>query len=119
MLGNRRAAMTSARKASIVLLSGNSLCHNPRVMKEAAAFAHAGYDVQVLGMWLDPTLKARDLILLQDAPFRFVPAIDCTLLGFGSAAEHVLRRARRKSANLLHSLTGRESTGQLGFASNG
>jgi len=35
--------MTSARKASIVLLSGNSLCHNPRVMKEAAAFAHAGY----------------------------------------------------------------------------
>jgi glycosyltransferase involved in cell wall biosynthesis len=107
--------MTSARKSNIVLLSGNSLCHNPRVMKEAAALARAGYDVQVLGMWLDPTLKTRDLELVENAPFRFVPVLDCTLPGFGAVVADFLRRARRKSANVLHALTGRESPSQLGF----
>ena len=107
--------MTCARKSRIVLLSGNSLCHNPRVMKEATALACAGYDVQVLGIWLDPSLKARDLHLLQSAPFRFVPVLDCTHPGFGAEVAHVLRRVRRKSANVLYALTGQESSIQLGF----
>src|SRR5262249_24874953 len=62
------------RRSTIVLLSGNGLCNNPRVIKEAAALAGAGHEVHVLGLWLDPALKARGLRLLAGAPVRFVPA---------------------------------------------
>ena len=33
----------------VVLPSGNPLCHNPRVVKEAEALASAGHEVEVLG----------------------------------------------------------------------
>jgi hypothetical protein len=49
---------------SIVLLTGNHLCHNPRAMKEASALARAGFEVEVLGGWYNASLKARDLDLL-------------------------------------------------------
>jgi len=110
--------MTRVRRSTIVLLSGNGLCGNPRVIKEAAALARAGHEVHVLGLWLDPALKARDLRLLEGAPFRFVPALDCTLPGMRRAATHFVRRARRKAAHALHALTGRESAHQLGLGMN-
>lgn len=110
------AAMTCGRRgASIVLLSGNSLCHNPRVFKAAGALALAGYDVQVLGAWLEPEFKARDKMLIAGALFRFVPVLDCTLPGFPAAAAQIFRRARRKAANVLHGLTGLEGAHQLGL----
>jgi glycosyltransferase involved in cell wall biosynthesis len=108
--------MTYARGASIVLLTGSSLCHNPRVFKAAGALARAGHDVQVLGAWLDPDLKARDLPLIVDAPFRFVPVLDSTVPGLRDTAAQFLRRVRRKAVNARHAMTGWESPHQLGFA---
>jgi hypothetical protein len=37
----------------VVILTGNQFCNNPRVIKEAGTLARAGYDVTVLGAWLD------------------------------------------------------------------
>jgi glycosyltransferase involved in cell wall biosynthesis len=95
----------------IVLISGNSLCHNPRVMKAATTLARNGYDVHVLGAWLEADLKARDQAMLEHAPFRFEPVFDATLPG----SAHTLRRARRKAANTMYRLTGWQSRDQLGY----
>ena len=108
--------MSSARQARIVLLSGNSLSHNPRVLKAAGALARAGHDVTVLGAWLDADLKAQDQRVLQRAPFRFVPVLDATQADWRETAAQFVRRARRKTAHLVHRVAGRESPIQLGDA---
>jgi glycosyltransferase involved in cell wall biosynthesis len=110
--GGRGVGMSPSR---IVLISGNSLCHNPRVMKAATTLARNGYDVHVLGVWLDADLKARDQAMLAQAPFRFEPVFDATLPGIWRTAAHTLRRARRKAANTAYALTGWQSRDQLGY----
>lgn len=107
--------MVLTRRARIVLLTGSSLCHNPRAFKSASALARAGYDVDVLGAWLDPELKERDRPLIAQAPFRFVPVLDLTRSGVLSTAARLWRRARRKMAGIMHRMTGWESPHQLGF----
>jgi glycosyltransferase involved in cell wall biosynthesis len=98
----------------IVLLTGNSLCHNPRAMKEATALARAGYGVDVLGAWLDPEFKARDEHLLKQLPFRFTPVIDVTVPGARAGLARLVQRARRKTAQLTYDLTGVQNPLQLG-----
>jgi glycosyltransferase involved in cell wall biosynthesis len=110
--GGRSAGMNPSR---IVLISGSSLCHNPRVMKAATTLARSGYDVHVLGAWLEPDLKARDQAILEEVPFRFEPVFDVTLPGLHHTATHMLRRARRRAANTFYGLTGWQSRDQLGF----
>ncbi len=107
--------MSGRDRARIVLISGNSLCHNPRVMKAATTLARHGYDVHVLGAWLDADLKALDRAMLAQAPFSFEPVFDATLPGLSGAAAHTLRRARRKAANTVYGLTGWQSRDQLGY----
>jgi hypothetical protein len=107
--------MNRGRKARIVLLTANSLCHNPRALKEAATLARAGYEVSVLGAWHDPAFKARDLRLIEALPVQFVPVLDLTLPGWRSEASRFARRAARKAAHLAHHLTGRPFSLQLGF----
>jgi hypothetical protein len=113
--GHRRDAIAGVRKSRIVLLTGNSLCHNPRVLKEASALARAGHEVQVLGSWLDANFKARDLALLERASFKFVPVIDFTLPGIGHEVARFVRRAGRRAANDIYRWTGRQNPLQLGF----
>lgn len=108
--------MTRTRQASVVLLSGNSLSHNPRVLKAAGALARAGHDVTVLGAWRDADLKAQDQRALQHAPFRFVPVLDVTLSNWRQTAAQLLRRSRRKAARLVHRVIRRETPAQLGDA---
>ncbi len=108
--------MTRARRARVAVLSGSSLCHNPRVLKAAGTLARAGHDVVVLGGWLDADVKAQDQRLLPSAPFRFVPVLDAAQSGWRAAAPKFLRRARRKAAHLAHRAIGRESPEQLGYA---
>jgi len=108
--------MTVAQRARIVLLSGNSLSHNPRVLKAAGTLARAGHDVTVLGAWLDADLKAQDRRVLEHAPFHFVPVLDATQSSLRETMAQLLRRARRKAAHLVHRVAGRESLGQLGYA---
>jgi hypothetical protein len=95
----------------IVILTGNSLCHNPRVIKEAAALAAAGFDVEILGAWLDAGLKARDLELLQGTSFRFTPVLDATVQKISWWPS----RALVKAAHVWHQSTGSESHWQLGY----
>jgi glycosyltransferase involved in cell wall biosynthesis len=113
--GGRSAGMSGRHPSRIVLISGSSLCHNPRVMKAATTLARSGYDVHVLGAWLEADLKARDQAMLVQAPFRFEPVFDATLPGLHHAAMHALRRARRKSANTVYALTRWQSRDQLGY----
>jgi glycosyltransferase involved in cell wall biosynthesis len=113
--GGRSAGMSGRRQSRIVLISGSSLCHNPRVVKAATTLAHGGYDVHVLGAWLEADLKARDQAMIEQAPFRFEPVLDVTLPGLHRTATHTLRRARRKAANTVYGLTGWQSRDQLGY----
>ncbi len=98
-------------KQSIVILTGNSLCHNPRVIKEATALAAAGFVVEVLGAWTNPELKARDQALLARLPFRFTSVLDATL----DKLAWLKCRLRVKMAKVLHERTGRETAWQLGY----
>ncbi len=94
----------------IVILSGNHLCHNPRVIKEASTLADVGYEVQVLGAWFDPELKSRDQALLYRASFRFRPVVDFT----SNNSARLISRVKSKVARLAHQSLGLESQWQLG-----
>lgn len=98
--------------ANIILLSGNHLCHNPRVIKVAATLATAGYNVTVLGGWFDPALKERDRKLQASLPFKFAPVIDSTT----SSAQRFGLRVRGKLGALAHDIGHIENRWQLGYA---
>ena len=98
----------------VVLLTGNHLCHNPRVMKEATALAGAGWDVEVLGAWTDASLKARDIELSRALPFRFTPVLDLSAPGLLEKAKRLGLRLRGKAAQLLYRFAGLSSRWQLG-----
>jgi glycosyltransferase involved in cell wall biosynthesis len=108
--------MKCGQKPIIALLTGNSLCHNPRAVKEASALARAGYRVCVLGAWADPDFKARDQRLIEDLPFAFIPVFDLTAPGPHNAISRFGWRAGRRAAGAWYGLTGWQSPRQLGFA---
>lgn len=99
----------------IVLLTGSSLCHNPRALKEAGALARAGHRVTVLGAWYDAGFKARDQRLVGELPFDFVPVLDATLGGTGEVAQ-LARRSATKAAQVAYSVTGWQSPRLLGLS---
>jgi glycosyltransferase involved in cell wall biosynthesis len=100
---------------NIIVLTGNHLCNNPRVIKEGTTLANAGYTVTVIGAWFDAGLKARDLEMQGSLPFSFKPAIDGT--------ENVPRRLRlrlsAKIGSIAHRLLRFENRSQLGYAYSG
>lgn len=102
------------QSCTIVLLTGSCLCHNPRALKEATALSRAGHQVEVLGAWFDPALKARDLQLLAGLPFTFTPVIDATRTGPRATTLRFAQRAGRKAAQLAHDALGWENARQLG-----
>ena len=111
-LGLCEDAIVPKMDTNIVILTGNHLCNNPRVIKEGTTLANAGYSVKVVGAWFDPSLKARDLEILKSLPFNFKPAVDST--------ENVMRRfrlrARVKVGAIAHRFAGFENRIQLGYA---
>lgn len=64
------------RTRRAVLLTGNVLCNNPRVIKEADALSDAGWDVEVLGAWLSDAFVARDTALMATRSWRFTPVLE-------------------------------------------
>lgn len=56
--------------ARILVVTNGPLCRNPRVVKEATALGHAGYDVTVLTVRNHAPSEPYDLELLRTAPFR-------------------------------------------------
>src|SRR5437588_1047654 len=107
--------MNYGPKSKIVLLTGNSLCHNPRAMREAQTLARAGDEVSVLGAWLDPAFKTRDLRLIGTIPFEFIPVLDFTLSGIDNELARFARRAGNRAAHLLYGLSGWQTSFQLGY----
>ena len=99
----------------IVILTGNHLCNNPRVIKEATTLANAGYRVTVEGAWVDAVLKARDLGLQKSLPFDFHPAIDIT----ENWLQRLKVRTSVKAAATVHRFVRFESRDQLGYAYRG
>jgi glycosyltransferase involved in cell wall biosynthesis len=100
---------------NIVILTGNHLCNNPRVIKEGVALSNAGYIVTVIGAWFDRDLKANDLEMLRGLPFSFKPAIDSTDDGL----LRLRLRASVKLGTIAHRFARIESGSQLGYAHSG
>jgi glycosyltransferase involved in cell wall biosynthesis len=97
--------------SSICLMTGNHLCHNPRVLKSARALARHGFSVEVLGGWSDPVLKERDRELLISLPFKFTPVVDMTQTGLSA----LFRRVRNKAGRVAHQFANEENRWQLGY----
>ena len=97
---------------TIVILTGNHLCHNPRVVKEGTTLARAGYEVTVLGSWYDKDLKAQDLDMEKTLRFSFRPVLDTTV----SVRQRMTARVSRKIALIGHQYLQFESPSQLGYA---
>lgn len=98
----------------VVLLTGNHLCHNPRVVKEADTLHDAGWQVQVLGGWMDTTLAARDRELCSTREWKFIPVVDCSDGGTAWTSHRNRLRARAKIGRLLGKF-GFENAWQLGY----
>jgi len=73
--------------------------------------AGAGYEVEILGAWLDAKLKARDQALLAGLPFQFTPVIDATVQTWA----WLKSRVQVRMAKEWHQHTGRETHWQLGY----
>jgi glycosyltransferase involved in cell wall biosynthesis len=95
---------------TVALLTGNHICHNPRVIKEASALAAAGYEVRVFGAWFDTQLKSKDEALLAQNPINFVPVIDHTT----DKTARLLGRTKSKLGRVAHNPFGFENNWQLG-----
>lgn len=100
----------------IVIVSGNHLCHNPRVLKEAEALSAAGYEVEVLGGWVDAELSRRDVDLFSGCAWKFVPVVDFTQVSLGGRIYHLLIRGRGRLGRACFSRFGWENPLQLGYA---
>lgn len=98
--------------ASIVIMTGSHLCHNPRALKEATSLARAGHNVVVLGAWINSSLKELDQQLLSSLPFNFIPVVDSTI----SATRQIQQRVRRKLGSIVHQFGRIENRWQLGYA---
>jgi glycosyltransferase involved in cell wall biosynthesis len=96
----------------IVILTGNHLCHNPRVVKEATSLANAGYKVTVLGASISPELQKRDTEMQRSLPFEFKPVVDATQDG----GRWLGARMAKKAGSLTHRVTGIENKYQLGYS---
>jgi glycosyltransferase involved in cell wall biosynthesis len=93
--------MRSSRKADsrVVIASGNHLCSNPRVVKEADALSAAGFDVHVLGGAYKSELKKRDALLAEGKAWSYRAAYDLT----ESAAARLKLKLQRKLGLILWS----------------
>jgi glycosyltransferase involved in cell wall biosynthesis len=96
--------------AKICILSGNHLCHNPRVLKEAIALAQAGSKVEVLGAWFDVDLKRKDQSLLDRASFTFRAVVDLT----ASSGSRLLGRLKSRLSRVAYQSLQVETDWQLG-----
>jgi glycosyltransferase involved in cell wall biosynthesis len=100
----------------IILLTGNHLCHNPRVIKESITLARVGYKVEVLGAWTDASLKTRDQKLIDGLPFRYTPVLDVTATGFANKFYKQACRIRGKLGQLIYQKARIQNCWQLGYA---
>ncbi|NBX69936.1 MAG: hypothetical protein EBR01_13355, partial [Proteobacteria bacterium] len=92
-----------------VILSGNALCHNPRVFKEAEAFAGDGHKVEVLGSGANPAYRIRDEKLVAGRNWKFTG-----LMPHQGVPGKNISRLMRYLGNQVHRWLGWENRWQLG-----
>jgi|688.fasta_scaffold234358_2 glycosyltransferase involved in cell wall biosynthesis len=80
----------------IVLLTGNPLSTNPRVIKEALALTEAGYEVRVHGAWSTEQGVETDRNLAEQGGYTFVPLLPPNTLE--GRLHRLVQRAARKFA---------------------
>lgn len=102
--------------AKIEIISGNHLCHNPRVLKEADTLFAAGFDVEVLGAWHTASLAQRDAELAKSREWSYVPVVDMTGTGVTGRMQRVLKSARAQVGRACFKRLGKENVHQLGYA---
>lgn len=68
----------------------------PRPQKEAEALARAGYQVEILGIWFDSELAARDEAIARGKAWSFRPVVDFRAAGL----RRNFLRGRRKFADI-------------------
>jgi glycosyltransferase involved in cell wall biosynthesis len=93
-------------------MTGNHLCHNPRVIKEADLLVRSGYNVIILGGWFDRRLMERDKDLLRSLRIKFYPVMNVT----EKTTSTFMMRFRRKIGFLTYSMFKIENRWQLGYA---
>ncbi len=93
----------------ITIASGNHLCSNPRVVKEADALSAAGFEVYVLGGAYIAELKRRDLDLAAGRRWKYLPAYDLTR----NAVGRLLLKAKRRCGLFLWSQLGAANAWQI------
>ncbi len=93
----------------IVILSGNHLCHNPRVLKEADALAEGGHEVEILTTGVNPNYLRRDKRLAHGKKWK-INALMSELAG----AQRFKTRAKRLLGSLAHRWLRLENKWQLG-----
>ena len=96
-------------RTTILILTGNSLCHNPRAVKEAEGLAAAGYEVEILGSGAIPSYRLRDEKLVAGKKWEFTG-----LMSDLSVVEKLISRAQRYLGNQAHRWLGWENSWQLG-----
>src|SRR4051794_39649554 len=101
--------------SKIVILSGNHLCHNPRVLKEADALSDGGHTVEVLGGWIDPALAERDKELLSTRSWIFTPVVNASASALSGRLRWKRARLARSVAERVHRYAGLENVLQLGY----
>ena len=84
------------RKHRVVLLTGNHLASNPRVVKEADAFTELGYTVTVVGGAFSHELNGQDQKILKGREWSYRKAYDLTCGGLGP----LLLKMQRKLGEL-------------------
>src|SRR5215471_414301 len=103
------------RMPKAVLMSGNHVCNNPRVIKEADSLAEHGFEVTVLGGWHDAALKRRDVEFVQNRPWRYEAVVDLTPGGTPRLIRHQ-RRVLSIAARIAHKTAGLDHPALLGYA---
>jgi glycosyltransferase involved in cell wall biosynthesis len=99
----------------VVLISGNHLCHNPRVLKEADVLHTAGFSVTVLGAWIDHGLAERDRELLAAREWIFVPILNLAATTSTARWKRIWLRARTRLGHILGRWFHCENRWQLGY----
>ncbi len=103
----------------ITIVSGIQLSDNPRVVKEAATLAEAGYAVEVLCSLLKPEDDGRNRQLEQAHQFGTRRIIDTASPDATRKLDWQWARLKRKIVITACRVSGRESVGQLGYAAVG
>lgn len=78
----------------ILILSGIQLSTNPRVVKEADTLAEAGYDVEVVGSLLEPSLASRDRHLYEDRKWKYTVLANAASVSIAGRFKWQWSRAR-------------------------